>query len=122
MNSLEPGDWVSNSGNINKVFRVTCTPGKKVSVFEANWLETGSPGTSDVASMMSGRDGKAAGKDFLAYMAPPGNEENVINPFTGTNDLTKSTHLYIFAKDSANVTVVDAGTGGQVINRTYTIK
>ena len=121
LNNLEPGDWVSNSGNINKVFRLTCTPGKKVSVFEANWLETGSPGTSDVASMMSGRDGKAAGKDFLAYMAPPGNEENVINPFTGTNDLTKSTHLYIFAKDSANVTVVDAGTGGQVINKTYTI-
>jgi hypothetical protein len=68
LNELEPGDWVSYSGNIDRVFRITCTPGKKVSVFEANWLETGSPGTSDVASMMSGRDGKAAGKDFLAYM------------------------------------------------------
>lgn len=121
LDGLEPGDWVSNSGNINKVFRVTCTSGKKVSVFEANWLETGAPGTSDIASMMSGREGKAAGKEFLAYMAPPGNEGNVLNPFTGTNDLTKSTHLYIFAKDSANVTVVDAKTGGQVINRTYTI-
>ncbi|MFT6148300.1 MAG: putative repeat protein (TIGR01451 family) [Saprospiraceae bacterium] len=121
LNNLEPGDWISYSGNIDKVFRITCTPGKQVSVFEANWLETGNPGTSDVASMMSGRDGKAAGKDFLAYMAPPGNEANVLNPFTGTNDLGKSTHLYIFAKDSANVTIVDAKTGGQVINRTYTI-
>ncbi|MFK7949171.1 MAG: hypothetical protein AB8G11_16390, partial [Saprospiraceae bacterium] len=101
LDDLDPGDWVSNSGNINKVFRVTCSAGKKVSVFEANWLETGSPGTSDVASMMSGRNGTAAGTEFLAYMAPPGNEGNVINPFTGTNDLTKSTHLYIFAKDSA---------------------
>ncbi|MFK7950005.1 MAG: FG-GAP-like repeat-containing protein, partial [Saprospiraceae bacterium] len=66
-------------------------------------------------------NGTAAGTEFLAYMAPPGNEGNVINPFTGTNDLTKSTHLYIFAKDSANVTVVDAGTNGQVISRTYAI-
>jgi len=121
LNELEPGDWVSSLGNIDKVLRVTCTPGKKVSVFEGNWLETGSPGTSDMGSMMSGRDGKAAGKDFLAYMAPPGNERNVLNPFTGVADLTQSTHLYLFAKDSANVTIVDAKTGGQVINRTYAI-
>jgi uncharacterized repeat protein (TIGR01451 family) len=121
LNQLKPGDWVSTAGNINKVFRITCSPGKRVSVFEANWLETGSPGTSDMGSMMSGRDGKAAGKDFLAYMAPPGTENQVLNPFTGVKDLTQSSHLYIFAKEAANVTVVDAKTNGQVINRTYPI-
>jgi uncharacterized repeat protein (TIGR01451 family) len=124
LNALKPGDWLSKNhptGNVNRVFRVTCSSGKKVSVYEANWLETGSPGTSDVGSMMSARSGTAAGKEFLAYMAPPGNEGNVLNPFTGTKNFGQATHLYIFAKDSANVTVKDAHTNGTKINRTYKI-
>ena len=120
LDRLDPGDWVSYSGNINAVFRVTCTAGKKVSVFEANWLETGSPGTSDVASMLSARDGTTAGREFLAYMAPPGRENNVTDPFTGQK-IGDATHLYMFARDTAHVTVRDANTGGQVISRSYTI-
>ncbi|MEZ4828646.1 MAG: FG-GAP-like repeat-containing protein [Bacteroidia bacterium] len=120
LGALEPGDWVSYTGNISKVFRITCTPGKKVSVFEANWLETGSPGTSDIASMVSSRDGTTAGDAFLVYLAPPGYENNVTNPKTGTK-YSQATHAYIFSRDTAHVTVVDARTGGQVINRSYTI-
>ena len=120
LDEMQPGDWVSTTGNVDKVFRIRCSAGKQVSVFEANWLETGSPGTSDVASMVSGRSGYTAGKEFLTYMAPPGNEPNVVNPLTGQN-YSKASHLYIFAKDSATVTVKDAGSDGQTINRTYQI-
>ncbi|MDX2249563.1 MAG: CRTAC1 family protein [Bacteroidia bacterium] len=121
LNELSPADWVSYTGNISKVFRVKCSPGKKVSVFEANWLETGSPGTSDIASMVSSRDGTTAGDAFLIYLAPPGNEHNVRNPKTGTKYNTQATHAYIFSRDTAHITVVDAKTKGQVINRSYTI-
>ncbi|RMG65177.1 MAG: CRTAC1 family protein, partial [Bacteroidetes bacterium] len=120
LDRLEPGDWVSYSGNKNAVFRITCTAGKKVSVFEANWLETGSPGTSDVASMLTSGDGTTAGLEFLAYMAPPGRENNVTDPFTGSK-IGDATHLYLFSRDTAHVTVKDAKTEGNVISRSYTI-
>lgn len=45
--------------------KVVCTPGKKVSVFEANWLETGASGTSDIASFLSSEHGFGAGKKFV---------------------------------------------------------
>lgn len=77
--------------------------GKKVSVFEANGLETGPPGTSDIASM-----------------AQPGFEHNGTNPFTGLK-FNQAAHLYLFARNTAHVTVKDPGTNGQTINRTYTI-
>ena len=118
---LEAGDWVSYSGNLTTVFRVSCSSGKKVSVFEANWLETGSPGTSDIASMVSSEDGTTAGNRFLVYMAPPGKEQNVTNPFTGLK-FSYGSHVYLFARQSANVTVKDANTNGSVISRSYTIQ
>lgn len=120
INRLETGDWVSHEDIVSATFRVRCTAGKKVSVFEANWLETGSPGTSDISTMLSAENGTAAGKDFIAYMAPPGHEENVTDPFTG-NKMTSLTHLYIFGLEDAVVTVKDAETNGSVINRTYNI-
>ncbi len=120
LDNMEPGDWVSYSGNIDKVFRVSCSAGKKVSVFEANWLETGSPGTSDVASMLSAASGATSGTQFLAYMAPPGKENNVTDPFTG-NKFDKGSHLYFFSREGATVTVKDMDTQGGTINRSYTI-
>lgn len=120
LNELDPGDWVSYNGNISSTFRVTCSSGKKVSVFEANWMETGSPGTSDMASMVSSENGTTAGNRFLVYMAPPGRETNVTNPVTGLK-YDYGSHIYLFARDTANITVVDANTSGNVINRSYTI-
>lgn len=124
LNKMAAGDWVGKAnGNASypTTFRVTCTPGKRVSVFEGNWFETGSPGTSDMATMVSSENGTTSGTRFLTYMAPPGNEQNVINPFTGKAFGDQLTHLYLFAKDSAVVTVKDAYTNGAKLNRTYRI-
>lgn len=123
MDKMEAADWVGRSNNATypTVFRVTCAAGKKVSVSIANWLETGSPGTSDIATMATSKSGGTAGKEFLQYMAPPGNEQNVLNPFTGLKFNGQFTHLYLFAKDSANVTVKDAYTNGQDYSKTFRI-
>lgn len=120
LDSLKTFDWISTSGNRTKVFRVACSSGKKVSVFEANWLETGSPGTSDIATTVSAESGTSAGKKFIVYMAPPGNEQNVSNPFTGTK-FTKATHAYLFSRYGATVRVRDAFSMGQKYDSTYII-
>jgi hypothetical protein len=117
-------DWVGKSnGNVSypTVFRITGTTGKRVSVFEANWLETGNPGTSDIGSMLSSENGTSAGKKFIAYIAPPGNEHNVRNPFTGALFNQQLSHLYISSRTGANVTVKDAYTNGKDFFRTYDI-
>lgn len=124
LNRLGSGDWVGKSnGNVSysNVFRITCTNGKRVSVFEGNWFETGSPGTSDMATMVSSENGTTAGKNFLTYIAPPGNETNVTNPFTGLKFGGSFSHLYLFSKTGATVTVKDAFTNGQDFSKTFTI-
>jgi len=125
LNRSGVADWVGKSnGNVSypTVFRVTCSPGKKVSVFEANWLETGNPGTSDMGTMVTAENGTSAGKKFIAYIAPPGNEHNVLDPFTGKSFGQAMSHLYIFSRTGATVTVRDAFTNGLDFNRTYTIE
>ena len=124
-NKNEVVDWVGkNEGNVSHatVFKVTCSATKKVIVFEANWLETGNPGTSDFVTACSSLTGNSAGKDFLVYMAPPGNQSNVKDPFTGNYFGQKLTHLYLFASDdTCHVNVKDTYTDGTKINRTITI-
>jgi uncharacterized repeat protein (TIGR01451 family) len=119
------GDWVGkNYSNVNyaTVFRITCSAGKRVSVFEANWLETGSVGTSDIGTMCSSLDGTSSGNDFLIYMAPPGNEQNVKNPFTGSLFGQQLTHAYLFSSnDTCHITVKDAYTNGLDLSKTFTI-
>jgi len=126
LNSLSPADWVGKqNGNATypTVFRVACTPGKRVSVFEANWMETGFTNTSDMATMVTSIDGTTSGKEFLVYMLPPGAENKVINPFTGSFFNGSYTHFYLFAESkNTTVTVKDAKTNGQVLNRTYEIE
>ncbi|GAB3336936.1 hypothetical protein GCM10027429_20830 [Marivirga atlantica] len=125
LNTYNPADWVGKqNGNVtyNTVFRVTCSIGKRVSVFEANWMETGSIGTSDMATMLSSANGTTSGTEFLAYIAPPGNEQNVVDPFTGNKIGQSLTHLYLFASTTqATVNVVDAKTQGQVFNKTFAV-
>lgn len=120
--AMKAVDWVG--ANYNKtypnVFRVTCSAGKKVSVLEANWMETGSPGTSDMATMASAEGGTSSGRKFLVYMPPPSNQQRMTNPFTGLK-LTQHTHAYLYAKDSCTVTVKDAYTNGSKLNRSYHI-
>lgn len=124
MNEKSVQEWVGkNNGNVSyaTVFKVECTAGKRVSVFEGNWFETGTVGTSDMATMMSAENGTSSGNYFLAYMAPPGNEANVFNPFTNSFFGGKFTHLYIFSQDTAHVQVKDAYTNGTDFTRSYTI-
>lgn len=124
LGKMQAGDWVGRSnGNVSypTTFRITCSAGKRVSVFEGNWFETGSPGTCDMATMVSAENGTSSGTKFLTYMAPPGNEQNAVNPFTGVAFGQQMTHLYIFAKDGASVTVKDAYTNGTKFSKTFTI-
>lgn len=125
INANKAVDWVGkNEGNVNysTVFRVKCSAGKKVSVFEANWLETGSIGTSDIGTMASSDNGTSSGQNFLVYMAPPGNEQNVKNPFTGLLFAQQLTHCYIFSfNDTCFVTVKDAYTNGTDLTKTFTV-
>ncbi|RZJ90114.1 MAG: hypothetical protein EOO20_09105 [Chryseobacterium sp.] len=124
LNRVAAGDWVGKTnGNVSypTVFRITCSAGKKVSVFEGNWFETGSPGTSDMATMVSSENGTTAGKKFLSYIAPPGNETNVTNPLTGLKYNGSYSHLYLFSKTGATVTIKDALTNGTKFSKTITI-
>ncbi len=120
-----PADWVGRTNsNVNyaTVFRVSCTAGKRVSVFEANWLETGSPGTSDIGTMCGSLDGRSSGQDFLIYLAPPGDEKNVVNPFTGLAFGQQLTHAYLFSfNDTCHITVKDARTNGSDLSKTFTV-
>lgn len=125
LNHFQPADWVGkNNGNVSypTVFRVKCSPGKKVSIFEGNWFETGAPGTSDMATMVSSDNGTSSGKNFLVYMAPPGNEQNVLNPFTNQKFNQRLTHVYLFAKKQTSVTIKDSYTNGLKFSKTYTIQ
>jgi len=125
LNHFQPADWVGkNNGNASypTVFRVKCSPGKKVSIFEGNWFETGTPGTSDMATMVSSDNGTSSGKNFLVYMAPPGNEQNVLNPFTNQKFNQRLTHVYLFAKKITTVTIKDSYTNGLKFSKTYTIQ
>ncbi|SMG11239.1 Repeat domain-containing protein [Marivirga sericea] len=118
-------DWVgkeNDNSTFATVFRVKCTEGKSISVFEANWMETGSIGTSDMASMMSSSNGSSSGKEFLAYIAPPGNQKNVRDPFTGNTFGGSFSHLFIFAGNTnATVSVVDAKTGGELFSKSVSV-
>jgi hypothetical protein len=122
----KPADWVGKkNGNATypTVFRISCTNGKKVSVFECNWMETGSIGTSDMASMVSSEAGTDSGKEFLVYLLPPARQQNVVNPFTGQFFGGNFTHCYLYAgNQTTNIVIKDAKTNGAVINRSYTIQ
>ncbi len=122
VDSFKPVQWIGATAGQTyaTVFRVTCTPGKRVSVFEANWLETGSPATSDIATMASSGNGTSSGNDFVIYMPPPSTQSSMTNPFTGTKH-SQNTHAYVYAKDSTVVTIKDVYTNGADLSRTYTI-
>lgn len=126
LGKFQPADWVGRqNGNatFSTVFRVTCSPGKRVSVMEANWMETGSTNTSDMSTMLSAESGTSSGKMFLAYMLPPSSQGNVVDPFTGKLFQGSLTHFYLFAGSKrATVTVKDAKTNGKVLTKTYQIE
>ncbi|MEM9073670.1 MAG: hypothetical protein AAGE52_34590 [Myxococcota bacterium] len=98
-------------------YEVTATA--PVNVFEANWLETGSVGTSDIYTFVSALDAQGAadvGREFVAYLGPPGHETRA----AGVNGTFS--HLYIGGfVPGTDVMVVDADTGGTLFSESLTI-
>lgn len=113
LNRLEHLDYVGNASHA--LYKLTATGGK-IAAFEANWLETGSPGTSDVMSFAAGDFDASGAQEFLVYVGPPGNQGN-------TSISTQAlSHLYIFSdRSGAQVRVTDADTGGMRYDRSYVI-
>lgn len=102
--------------------KLVCTAGKRISVFESSWLETGASGTSDIASFVSSAHGFGAGKKFVCYMPPPGTQDKCVDPFTGKYFPYRHSHLYIMGHtDGTTVKVFDTKTGGSLISREYTL-
>lgn len=111
-NALDHHDMVGSNYDL---FRLQATNGR-VAVYEANWMETGSPGTSDDGAFASAETGMSAGKRFLCYMGPPGLEKNA----AGYGDYFS--HLYIFGHVAGTqVTVKDADTLGSLYKQTFTL-
>ncbi|MCA9935423.1 MAG: lamin tail domain-containing protein, partial [Anaerolineales bacterium] len=80
------------------------TSNETISVFETNWLETGSFGTSDIMTFISAQNGSGAGQSFLAYMGPPALELGV-----------QLTHLYVYAYQPVNGVAYDPDSYGEYI-------
>ncbi|MDX2003158.1 MAG: T9SS type A sorting domain-containing protein [Chitinophagales bacterium] len=122
---LQAVEWTGKQDleTYSTIFRVRCEANKKISVFESNWVETGSPSTSDIGAMVSSGNTTCSGREFLVYMAPPCMQDSVTNPFTGTKMPSVATHAFIFGNryNSSQVTVKDAYTNGAILNRSYTI-
>lgn len=102
-------------------------PHNRCTVFEGNWMETGSYGTSDFASGVSSDNGSNLGHTFTAYVGPPGRQVNVVDPpGESTNNSAPvgglASHLYLYAfEDDTSVTVIDVDTNGMLVNHSLLI-
>jgi LruC domain-containing protein len=111
---LPAGGHADIVGGSHEVYRLTSTGGK-VALFEANWLETGRTGTSDVASFAPGHFLPSGEERFLVYMGPPGIETNTVYGDT-------LSHLYLYSRNPmSGIQVVDADTNGTIFSQTLNI-
>ncbi|MEM1416343.1 MAG: hypothetical protein AAGH15_15650, partial [Myxococcota bacterium] len=115
----EHADWVGASDPVfrdARMYRLSVSPAyQRCTVFEGNWMETGSPGTSDFASSVSSANGLRVGQWFTPYLGPPGFQF----PVTGINGAFS--HLYVTSRDGAQVTVRDLDTDGTIVNEIVTL-
>ena len=99
------GSYTANRTSYGYYF-FEVTSSELVSVFETNWLETGSYGTSDIATFISSKEGTGAGTYFQTYMGPPSN-----HPYT----TTRLSHLVISTYQTATVQVADSDSYGEYL-------
>ncbi len=101
-------------GGTYDLYHLTSTGGD-VTVYEANWMETGQIGTSDDADFAPGFFNADGSETFVVYIGPPGTE-------TLTSQAGTFSHVYLFsfAGESA-VWVRDADTNGTLFNQTVAI-
>ena len=111
----------------HKFFEVEATA--DVNVFEANWLETGRSGTSDVYTFVSALDGIGSsdvGTNFVAYLGPPGFETRY-SPRSGFELTTIGaagtfSHLFVSGLvDNTTVQVQDVDTAGTLFSDSVNI-
>ncbi len=96
----------TDTGNVTRNYYLyEITSDATISVFESNWLETGSYGTSDIAMYISSENGTGAGQSFLAYIGPPGTQA----------DGNQESHLTISSHFAVTVEVSDADSYGEYI-------
>ncbi|MCP4498539.1 MAG: LruC domain-containing protein [Deltaproteobacteria bacterium] len=106
LDKYEHADVVGES-NYSR-YRLLVEGGKAV-LFEGNWLETGAPGTSDVASFAPGfYDDDGAG-DFIVYVSPPGHENRT--QFGAT-----LAHVLLFADAATSFVATDVDTDGSIFS------
>jgi MYXO-CTERM domain-containing protein len=111
----------------NELYKLTVTPPYLgCTVYEANWMETGSYGTSDSASVVSSDEGSGLGYAFSTYLGPPGLTKTVppvgeqYNTYLAPNSY--ASHLYIYAsKAGTSVSVKDLDTNGSIVNASFAV-
>ena len=92
------------------------TSDNDISVFEANWMETGSYGTSDLATYISSEDGTGAGNYFLAYMGPPGSQANGVQASHIVVSTTKTAKVHLYDPDSFGEYIELYNTSSQAVD------
>ena len=98
------GSFTDVDGLKRNYFLYEVTADTTISVFETNWLETGSYGTSDIALYLSSENGTGAGRSFLAYLGPPGQQPH-----------GQFSHLVVSSHQTATVSVFDADSYGEYV-------
>lgn len=112
LGALGHADYV---GGTYQLYRLRATGGE-VALYEANWMETGSVGTSDELDFGAGRYGADGSYTALVYLGPPGFQDK-----TAVAD-EALTHLYLFSlSGNAGVRVRDADTQGTLLDTTALI-
>ncbi len=113
----------------NDLYKLVVSPAyNRCTAYEANWMETGSFGTSDDASTVSSSNGYSMGNLFVAYIGPPGQQANVANPAGEATNIWAASggygsHLYInAADDNTGVTITDVDTNGGVVNFSFSLQ
>ncbi|MDK2972684.1 MAG: hypothetical protein PWP23_2439 [Candidatus Sumerlaeota bacterium] len=110
------GDWVEGSTR-HRLYRLATNADHPVSVLIQDWMEAnGISGTKDDTSFGSSSSGYGAGRDFLMYLPPPGNQYNV------TGFRSQESHVFLYGHVNGTLwSVTDADTDGTLINRTGTL-
>lgn len=118
----------SNAAFMNsELYKLTVSPAYLgCNVYEANWMETGSFGTSDSASVVSSDEGQGLGYRFSAYVGPPGSSLSAVPTGLLTNNAAPSegyaSHLWIYAtQNDTGITVQDQDRSGAIVSRTFSL-
>jgi hypothetical protein len=109
------------------LYKLTVSPPQQgCSLYEANWMETGSYGTSDSASAVSSDEGTGLGTGFSIYLGPPGlsymNEPAGEARNIGFGSGSYGSRLYVYGtQEGTTVTVKDLDTDGAIVQSSFTV-